>query len=113
MDDPVNRIGHIDGKITTFGFPHGEMPSVQRDSTLNVSTLLIDNKTQEDYVFNVGDRITNEKAPEGYRSLYRLIFGSVKQPAIHPPDVKPAESASGFDATVSDWDEGESVDIPM
>lgn len=113
LDDPITRVGHVDGRITTFGFPHGEQPSELRDSTLNVSALLIDNKTVEDYVFNVGDKITSETPPTGYRALYRLVFGSVKEPAISPPDVRPSGDASGFDATVSDWEEGESVDIPM
>ena len=113
MDDPVRRVGHLDGKITTFGFPRGEMPSPARDSTLNVSTLLVDNSTVEHYVFNVGDKITAGEPPTGYRSLYRLIFGSVEKPEIHPPDVEPEGDASGFDATVEDWEEGEAVDIPM
>lgn len=113
IDDPFTRVGHIDGKITTFGFPHGETPSAQRDSTLNVSALLIDNSTVEDYVFNVGDRITAGDPPEGYRALYRLVFGSAKVPAIHPPDVRPDGESSGFDATVSDWEEGDKVDVVM
>lgn len=113
IDDPERRVGHVDGKITTFGFPRGESPSQMRDSTLNVSALLVDNKTVEDYVFNVGNKITSDTPPEGYRALYRLIFGSVAAPAIHPPDVKPDSEASGFDATVSDWEEGEVVEIDM
>ena len=113
IDDPITRTGHVDGKITTFGFPNGELPSPQRDSTLNVSALLIDYKTVENYVFNVGDKITLEDPPEGYRSLYRLIFGSAAAPAIHPPDVRPPDNASGFDAEVGDWEEGDKVDIIM
>lgn len=109
-DDPENRIGHLDGRITTFGFPNGEEPSALRDSTLNVSALLIDNETVEDYVFNVGDKITSETPPQGYRALYRLIFGSVKAPAIHPQDVVPVGGNGGFDATVDDW---ENVDIDI
>lgn len=113
IDDPFTRVGHIDGKITTFGFPRGEMPSPQRDSTLNVSALLIDNATVEDYVFNVGDRIESGDPPEGYRALYRLVFGSAAAPEIHPPDVHPPGESSGFDATVSDWEDGENVDVAM
>lgn len=113
MDDSERRVGHVDGKITTFGFPDGELPSVLRDSTLNVSALLVDDKTIEHYVFNVGNRITSETPPPGYRHLYRLVFGSVEAPEIHPPDVKPEGDASGFDATVEDWEEGETVEIPM
>ena len=113
IDDPVNRVGHLDGKVATFGFPNGEKPSPQRDSTLNVTTLLADYKTTDNYVFSVGDKITEEKPPDGYRSVYRLILGSVTEPVMHPPDVRPADEASGFDAVVSDWEEGESRDISM
>ena len=111
-DDPEKRIGHLDGRITTFGFPNGEEPSIMRDSTLNVSTLLIDNETVERYVFNVGDKITSETPPLGYRALYRLIFGSVTEPAIHPQDIVPVGGEGGFDASVEDWENVE-VDILM
>lgn len=113
MDDPTTRVGHVDGRITTFGFPNGEMPSALRDSTLNVSALLVDGKTIEDYVFNVGDKITSPPPEKGYRSLYRLVFGSVDKPEIHPPDVKPKDGVSGFDANVEDWGQGEDIDVPM
>ena len=115
MDDPGRRVGHVDGKITTFGFPRGEMPSPQRDSTLNVATLLIDNETVENYVFNVGDKIILDDPPMGYRKLYRLILGSVSAPAIHPPDVKPqpGSDAGGFTAGVAEWDEEQNVGVEI
>lgn len=114
MDDPATRVGHIDGIITTFGLPNGEVPTENRDSTLNVSTLLIDNATVMDYTFDVGDKIQVLEPNKGYRALYRLIFGSKEDPAIELPDVGPVEGkASGMDATVSDWEEGETVEIPM
>ncbi len=114
MDDTARNIGHIDGTITTFGLPNGETPSALRDSTLNVSALLVDNKTVEDYVFNTGDKIQLLPANPGYRGLYRLIFGSVAEPAIHPPRVDPeGGKKSGMEATVSDWEDGETVEIPM
>lgn len=114
IDDPVSRMGHLDGKITTFGFPRGEFPGPDRDPTLNVSTLLIDYSTIETYSFYVGDKITlSDHPPDGYRHLYRLVFGSVYEPAIHPPDVHPADESSGFDATVDDWGIGETVEVNM
>ena len=82
MDDEKRRVGHIDGIITTFGLPNGEQPSPQRDSTLNVSALLIDNSTVADYKFSVGDKIQKLEPNWGYRNLYRLIFGSIDNPAI-------------------------------
>ena len=114
VDVPEEHIGHIDAIITTFGLPNGERPSTKRDSTLNVSALLVDNKTVEDYVFNTGDKIQLLPANPGYRGMYRLIFGSLDAPAIHPPRVDPGDGKkSGMDATVSDWEEGETVEVPM
>ena len=109
-DDPEKRIGHVDGRITTFGFPNGEQPSALRDSTLNVAALMIDNETVQEYVFNVGDKIASETPPLGYRALYRLVLGSVTAPVIHPPDIVPVGGNGGFDATVDDWENIE-VDI--
>ena len=114
MDNPQERIGHIDGVITTFGLPNGEAPTALRDSTLNVSALLIDNATVADYVFDVGDKIQELPPNQGYRNLYRLIFGTKEDPIIILPNVQPEGSkASGIDATVDDWEDGETVEIPM
>mgnify|MGYP002622704316 CR=1 FL=1 len=113
MDDEDRRVGHVDGLITTFGLPEGETPSTMRDSTLNVSALLIDNETVADYVFNVGDKIQELTPNRGYRNLYRLIFGSVDDPAIQLPDVTPVESGGGFTADVTDWDDEIKADIPI
>lgn len=112
IDDPARRVGHIDGIINTFGLPNGEMPSGDRDPSLNVSALLIDNTTAVDYIFPVGDKISILEPNRGYRHLYRLVFGSVDNPAITPPDVKPV-SGGGMDAQVTDWEEGETIEIPM
>ena len=112
MDDEINRVGHIDGIITTFGLPNGEIPTAMRDSTLNVSALLIDNSTVADYVFDVGDKIKEMPPNPGYRNLYRLVFGSKEEPIIELPDVKP-EGGGGFTANVTDWDEEIEVDIPI
>lgn len=113
MDDELTRVGHLDGKVTTFGFPRGELPSTEREPSLNVSTLLIDNETIQDWTFYVGDKIVLEDPPEGYRYLYRLIFGSVFDPAINPEDVHPSEDSSGFDVIVDEWGNGTDVEIDM
>ena len=114
MDDEERRVGHIDGIITTFGLPNGEAPTEMRDSTLNVSALLIDNATVANYVFDVGNKIQELPPNQGYRGLYRLIFGTKEDPIITLPDVDdPNKKSSGMDATVDDWEEGETVEIPM
>ena len=114
MDDVARRVGHVDGIINTFGLPNGEMPSEMRDSTLNVSALLIDDVTVANYVFDTGDKIKMLEPNPGYKGLYRLIFGSVDEPAIKPPDVRPPDGkTSGMDATVDDWEDGETVEVAM
>ncbi len=113
MDDNLSHVGHVDGLITTFGLPEGETPSTLRDSTLNVSALLVDNKTVADYVFNVGDKIEELKPNPGYRKLYRLVFGSKDNPEIVFPDVIPVEAGGGFTANVTDWEEEIEAEIPI
>ena len=113
VDDEENQIGHLDGFVTTFGFPRGELPDTQRDSTLNVSTLLVDNKTVDDYIFYVGDKVTLEEPPLGYRYRYRLVFGSVENPVIHPSEVEPEPSGGGFTAGAEDWDNEIRSDIDI
>ena len=114
MDDTATRVGHIDGIITTFGLPNGDEPTALRDSTLNVSALLIDNATVADYTFDVGDKIEELPPNPGYRNLYRLVFGTKENPIITLPDVKPDPgNSSGMEAKVEDWEEGETVEIPM
>ena len=113
MDDQPQHIGHVDGIITTFGLPEDQTPSTMRDSTLNVSALLVDNKTVADYVFNVGDKIQELEPNPGYRKLYRLIFGSMADPAIVLPDVIPVESGGGFTANVTDWEDEIEAEIPI
>ena len=113
MDDESRRVGHLDGIITTFGLPNNETGSTDRDPSLNVSALLIDNATVADYEFMVGDRIHMLAPNPGYRHLFRLIFGSVDEPAMELPDVKPdpGTTGGGFTAGVEDWGEEEHVDL--
>ena len=113
IDDPISRVGHLDGMVTTFGFPRGELPSPARDASLNITTLLSDNSTTDSYVFMVGNGITLEKPPEGYRHLYRLVLGSVDAPVMHPPDVRPVDERGDFSATLEDWEEGEIKEVNM
>ena len=61
----------------------------------------------------MGNLISGEAPSPGYRMLYRLILGSVDNPVLHPPDIHPPDDVSGFDATVSDWEDGEIIDISM
>lgn len=112
MDDTDRRVGHVDGLINSFGLPGGERPSAVRDSTLNVSALLVDDATVADYTFSVGDKIELLSPNPGYFNLYRLVFGSVDNPAITPPDVQPS-GGGGFTAGVTDWGDEIQADIPI
>ena len=113
IDDEEKKIGHLDSRITTLGLPRGEMPSIQRDSTLNVATLLVDNKTVERYTFFVGNKIfLDDPPPQGYLHLYRLILGTVEDPVITPSIVEPeGSSGGGFTAGVSDWGDEVNSDV--
>lgn len=111
-DDRPLGIGHLDGIITTFGLPDGEQPSAARDSTLNVSALLVDNATVANYSFNVGDKMQVFEPNPGYRNLYRLVFGSAEEPIITFPDVTP-ESGGGFIGSVEDWEEEIEVEMRL
>lgn len=116
IDDPETKIGHLDTRITTFGLPRGEMPSIYRDSTLNVATLLVDNKTVERYSFFVGNKIyLDDPPPDGYLHLYRLILGTMENPVITPSIVVPEgdEAASGFGVLVNGWTNGDDVNVDM
>lgn len=113
MDDEINRVGHLDGIIPTFGLPDGVTQTAGRDSSLNVAALLLD-KSVYDYKFSVGDKIEVLPGRPGYKYLLRLVFGSVSSPAVEFPDI-PLEGriSSGFDAIVEDWEDGGTVDIGL
>lgn len=111
-DDRPRGIGHVDGIITTFGLPDGELPSAARDSTLNVSALLVDNATVANYTFNVGDKMQVLEPNPGYRHLYRLVFGSAEDPIITFPEVRP-EGGGGFTAGVEDWEDEIEVEMKL
>jgi hypothetical protein len=114
VDDLEHRIGHVEGIINTFGLPDGQHPSSLRDSTLNVSALLVDGKTVTDYTFNVGDKIRELPPNPGYRQLLSLVLGSSAEPMITFPDVEQEDSGGGgFTANVADWGEEMEVDIPI
>ena len=111
MDDEANKIGHLDGIITTFGLPNNESGSADRDPSLNVSALMVDNSTVADYTFEVGDMIRQLDPNPGYKHLFRLVLGSVEEPAMVLPIVDPEPSGGGFTAGVEDWEEEVNVDV--
>lgn len=103
-DNPAN--GTLHATIHSFGLPedHANTPD---DNHLRLSLLLVDNKTQKDFDFAVGNAFVH--GPEVSLSL--SINESIDTPL---PDVKPeGGSSSGFDATVEDWGDEVNIDIGM
>jgi len=89
---------------------------------LNTSFLLVDNKTQCDFVYKVGDRIQTYEATLSMD--LSLGFGNDEgqnpsgdadpdKPGVLP-DVEPeGGGGGGFTATVDDWGEEKEVDVPL
>ena len=100
-DNPAN--GTLRATITSFGLPSGHAPVAQANH-LCLSLLLVDNKTQCNYDFAVGDAFVVNN-----RELSLSLHRDINQPL---PDVKPEGGASGgFDATVDDWGDETNIDI--
>lgn len=114
--DPTR--GYIETSITTLGLPNGIVDHIEsRDPSLNLfglSCLLVDRATQIDADYNVGNSFTIEDGIHGLKLTLNLELGSMDAPAIVLPDVPPyGGDDKGFDATVTDWEEGETIEIPM
>ena len=116
VTDPTK--GYIESSIMTFGLPGGPTGDLSlRDATLNafgLSCLLVDQTTIVDVDYNVGNRFTLQMGVHGLKLVLNLEVGTNLDPAVTLPDVSPAGGASGgFDATVDDWELGETVEISM
>ncbi len=123
--------GSIETCFTSFGMPGMLLSRASDDkywenAILEISILLVDNKTVKDFSFNIGKHI--ELSEEGGDIVLnvelREIIGDgpggepgddppgAGEPPIVLPDVKPeGGSSAGFDVTVDDW--GEDVDIEV
>ena len=100
-DNPAN--GVLSATIQSFGLPFGHQ-GLATDNSLRLSLLLVDNKTQQDYEFEVGDKFNKEED-----SLNLDLDLEIDTPI---PDVKPeGGSSGGFDATVEDWGDDINIDI--
>lgn len=100
-DNPTN--GTLTATIQTFGLPFNHQGK-EKENLLRLSLLLVDNKTQKDYDFEVGDKF---KASD--EELDLSLDLNLDTPI---PDVKPeGGSSGGFDATVEDWGDDINIDI--
>lgn len=105
LADPTR--GTLKIKLLSFGLPlgHNALPD---ENLLNLSVLLVDNKTQLDFPLPVGNLW--EKSTEG-EDLKLTLNLELPEPL---PDVKPeGGSAGGFDATVEDWGEEIEIEVPV
>lgn len=77
------------------------------DNLLNVSFLLVDNKTTCDYSFPVGDMFE-------VNNLQLKLNLQIRNRDIALPEVEPeGGSGGGFSATVDDWGEEQEIDVPL
>lgn len=108
-DNPSN--GVLSCEITSFGLPsnHQNVPS---ENEFNLSLLLVDNKTQLDYTFEVGDKFVRTDLDLPVDAEVELSLALEARVDTPLPDVKPEHgSAGGFDAMVEEWGDEEHIDI--
>ncbi len=107
VDETDPTTGTITATITSFGLPDGHTAKPD-DNILNLSILLVDNKTVMEYAFKVGDKIVHDK--DSAKIDLRLHLDLTLEEPL--PDVKPEDgSGTGFNATVDDW--GDEVDVEI
>lgn len=114
-------LGEVTIAFSTFGLPDGHPATAgdgdAADNRLQVSFLLVDNKTVKNFLFDVSDRIQAE-GEDGLTLVVEVgTSAGGNRPEDKPveiEDVKPENgSEGGFDATVDDWGELEDIEIPI
>lgn len=121
LDSSGELNGFISGEITTLGLP-GQISKAGElfINTLNVSFLLVDNKTVIEKIFRIENKISNDEETAGIK----VEIGTGPPPGeeekeedkpIEIPEVKPEPGTGeggGMDADVGDWDKIE-IEIPV
>lgn len=111
--------GWITTSISTFGLPFGKEKAENREAEDNVLTLaflLKDGKVRT-FTYNVG-KIMKYLTPSGDALTKEEILRDIEveivlDDPIDCPDLPPVEDqeASGFDAYVEDWEEGDTYEV--
>ena len=104
-------LGTLKTSVKCFGLPETTQPDADNNK-LSLSALLIDNKTQIDHQFAVGDKFQKDdnSSELGYTVTLHVDV-KVPEPL---PEVKPSEGNSGgFDVTIQDWGKPEDIDIEL
>ena len=111
VDENEATLGTLKASVKCFGLPETVSPDAENNQ-LSLSALLIDNKTQVDHQFAVGDKFKkDENSSELGYTVSLHVDVQMPQPL---PEVKPSEgSSSGFDVTIQDWDKPEDIDIEL
>ena len=104
-------LGTLKSSVKCFGLPETVSPDAENNQ-LSLSALLIDNKTQVDHQFAVGDKFKKDdnSSELGYTVTLHVDV-KVPEPL---PEVKPSEGSSGgFDVTIQDWGKPEDIDMEL
>lgn len=111
IDENDAKLGTLKTSLKCFGLPETAHPDAENNQ-LSLSALLIDNKTQIDHQFAVGDKFKkDENSSELGYTVSLHVDVKVPQPL---PEVKPSEGSSGgFDVTIQDWGKPEDIDIEL
>ena len=111
VDENDATLGTLRASVKCFGLPETASPDAENNQ-LSLSALLIDNKTQVDHQFAVGDKFKkDENSSELGYTVSLHVDVQMPQPL---PEVKPSEGSSGgFDVTIQDWGKPEDIDIEL
>ena len=111
IDENDATLGMLKASLKCFGLPETASPDAENNQ-LSLSALLIDNKTQVDHQFAVGDKFKkDENSSELGYTVSLHVDVQMPQPL---PEVKPSDGSSGgFDVTIQDWDKPEDIDIEL
>lgn len=107
--------GVVLSSFYSLGLP-SEHKAESSQNLLEISTLLVDNRTQKDYTFEVGNRFEygddpTEDSSFGVKNITLNVSVDIPE---RLPDVKPADdktSGGGFDVDVEKW--GDPIDIDI
>ena len=111
IDENDATLGTLKASVKCFGLPETVSPDAENNQ-LSLSALLIDNKTQVDHQFAVGDKFQKDdnSSELGYTVTLHVDV-KVPEPL---PEVKPSEGSSGgFDVTIQDWGKPEDIDMEL